>query len=240
MAERYFIGTSGFNYRHWKGKFYPKEISQKDWLSFYSKNFNTVEINYSFYRWPSQKTIKRWYESSPENFKFTLKAPRTITHIRQIKNTEKWVKNFYKLSSLLKEKFGCILFQLPPKMGFDLKNFEKLKKFLKSLDRKKENVIEFRDESWWNEEIYNLLEEQNVCFCIVNGLGMPKDIILTSNIAYFRFHGAHYSTCYSKREMKDYASEMKKLKVKKIFAYFNNDAMAFAVRNANELKNFIL
>jgi len=114
MKTEYLVGTSGWNYDHWKGRFYPEDLSKKGWFDFYAKAFNTVEVNYSFYRWPSEKTMTGWYERAPEDFKFTLKAPRTITHVKKIVNVEKWVKDFYGLTALLKEKAGCHLFQLPP------------------------------------------------------------------------------------------------------------------------------
>lgn len=236
MIKKYLIGTSGWNYPHWTGKFYPKNISKKDWFDFYSKNFNTVEVNYSFYRWPSKKTMEKWYKEAPRNFKFTLKAPRTITHIKKLKNTERQIADFYKLSSLLKEKLGALLFQLPPSMKFNDNNFKKFEKFLKSLNKNKDNVIEFRHKSWWNKEVYHLLKKNKITFCIVSGLGMPEEIISTNDIAYFRFHGRNYSTLYPKNAIKKYANIMKNLRCKKIYAYFNNDANAYSIKNARELK----
>ncbi|MDP2925940.1 MAG: DUF72 domain-containing protein [Nanoarchaeota archaeon] len=232
--KEYLIGTSGWNYEHWENRFYPKIISKKEWFNFYSKNFNTVEINYSFYRWPNEKTMKKWYKESPSSFKFTLKAPRTITHVKKLNNTEKWVNDFYKLASLLKEKLACILFQLPPSFNFNINNLNKLKKFLESLDLKIENVIEFRHASWWNKKVFILLKNKAI-FCIVSSQEMPKDVVLTENTAYFRFHGINYSSDYSLNELKKYADKMKKLKCKKVYAYFNNDSNAYAVKNAKQL-----
>jgi len=215
MPKKYFIGTSGFIYEHWKGRFYPKKLLQKDWFGFYNKNFNTVEINYSFYRWPSEKTIKNWHKRASSNFKFTLKAPRIITHVKKLKDPEKQIKKFYKITKELKENEGAHLFQLPPSFKNNEENFERVKKFLDLLDSKKENVIEFRDSSWWEKKTYELLRKNKITFCVVSGLKMPEEVVLTSNIAYFRFHGNNYSSLYSSSTLKRYSKIMKNLKVKK-------------------------
>lgn len=244
--KKYFIGTSGWNYEHWIRRFYPKKLQQKKWLEFYSQHFNTVEINMTFYRWPKESFFKSWYKRTPKDFKFTLKATRLITHIKKLKNVKKLVKDFYKLTSLLKEKLACILWQLPPSFKPNEKNIKKLENFLKLLNKKYKNVIEFRNERWWQPEIYKLLKKYKVCFCIVSGIEMPKDIIVTANFAYFRFHGDNYSSCYTEKQMQDYAKKMKKLanrkskdKIKKIYAYFNNDSNAYAIKNAKQLKEFL-
>ncbi|MFO8016429.1 MAG: DUF72 domain-containing protein [Candidatus Woesearchaeota archaeon] len=236
---KYLIGTSGWNYQHWKKRFYPEDIPKKDWFSHYARNFNTVEVNYSFYRWPSEKTMRKWHDDAPHDFSFTMKAPRTITHIRKLKNVERQVKDFYKLTSLLKDKCGCHLFQLPPSMSFERDNLARLKDLLEALDGRKDNAIEFRHKSWWDPEVYGLLKQYNAAFCIVSGLGMPKDLEATADTAYFRFHGEGYSTRYSAHEIKEYAERMEKLKCRKIYAYFNNDYNAYAVKNAQELRKEI-
>lgn len=237
--KQYLVGTSGWNYKHWKKRFYPEHITKKEWFRFYSQNFSTVEVNYSFYRWPSKNTMKNWYKMSPPGFKFTMKAPRMITHIKKLKNAEKWVKDFYALTKILKEKMGCHLFQLPPNIGFKENNFAKLEQFLKVLDKRKDNVIEFRHDSWWRKEVYELLKEHKTIFCVVSGLGMPKDIASTHKTAYFRFHGKHYTEKYTKGQIENYAKIMKRAKNDKIYAYFNNDFNAYAVKNALQLKGML-
>lgn len=237
--KKYLIGTSGWNYDDWQGKFYPKNLPKTKWLDFYSRTFNTVEVNYSFYHWPNEKTMKKWYQEAPETFKFTLKSPRTITHVRKLKNITQKVKNFYKLTSLLKEKTGCHLYQLPPSFKLNQNNFKKLKNFLKILNKNKDNAIEFRHETWWTDSVYELLKKHKTSFCIVSGLEMPKDIVITSNTAYFRFHGINYSSNYPASTLKKYSKIMKKLKCKKIYAYLNNDTNAYAVKNALTLKKYL-
>ena len=244
--SRYFIGTSGWSYGHWERRFYPKGLQQKKWLEFYSQHFYSVEINMTFYRWPKPSFFLSSYKRTPKDFRFTLKATRLITHIKKLKNVKKLVNDFYKLASLLKEKLACILWQLPPSFKPNGKNIKKLEKFLKLLNKKYKNVIEFRHEDWWQEKFYKLLEKYNVCFCIVSGIEMPKDVVVTSGIVYFRFHGDNYSSCYTEKQMKDYAEKMKKIvnrkskdKIKEIYAYFNNDSNAYAIKNAKQLKRFL-
>lgn len=239
QERRYFIGTSGWNYAHWKVLFYPAGLSQKRWFGFYAKKFDTVEINYSFYRWPQEKTLLKWYNEAPTNFQFTMKVPKTITHIRKFHEVGEKVQEFYKLTDLLQEKAACYLFQAPPSMQFTEKNFVKLEQFCKTLDKARKNVIEFRDESWWNEEVYDLLKKYQVIFCITSGLGMPNDIIVTTKIAYFRFHGESYATEYSKKELEYYAEIMQKLACEQVYAYFNNDPNAYATYNAAELQRLL-
>jgi len=234
--KKFFIGTSGWNYEHWLKRFYPKKLPQKQWLEFYSKYFNTVEINMTFYRWPKSSFFASWYKRTPKGFKFTIKATRLITHIKKLKNVGKLVKDFYKLVDRLKEKLACILWQLPPNFKPTEANIQRLEKFLKFLNKKYRNVIEFRHESWWQEKIYRLLRKHNVCFCIVSGIGMPEKIVVTSKIAYFRFHEGKNSGCYSASQLRDYSNKMKKIKVSEVYAYFNNDSSAYAVKNAIQLK----
>src|SRR6056297_2535720 len=129
----------------------------------------------------------------------TMKANRSITHRRRFKDTADLVENFYNRADLLKDKLGCILFQTPPPFRNNDENYTRLKKFLESLNSNYKNVFEFRHESWWDEQVYNLLTNYNCGFCTVSGLNMPNSVQLTSNIAYFRFHGPQeaYASKYS-------------------------------------------
>ncbi len=237
--KRIFIGTSGWSYKHWAEKFYPKDIAKKDWFGFYTRNFGTVEINYSFYRWAKESTIKNWYKKAPKNFYITMKAPKTITHIKKLNDVNEKVGDFYRLTDLLHEKKGCHLFQLPPFIKYNKESFEKIQHFCESLNPKEMNVIEFRYKGWWKDKVYNLLKEYNVIFCIVSGLEMPDDIITTTETAYFRFHGQKYLSNYSDEELKNYAQKIKELDCKKIYCYFNNDINAYAPNNAKKLLNLL-
>lgn len=239
MAKQYLIGTSGWNYRHWKGNFYPEDIKKKDWFSYFAKTFDTVEVNYSFYNWPKKEVLERWKDNSPNGFKYTMKAPRLITHLKKLKGVEKLVRDFYDLTSALGNKCGCHLFQLPPSFVYNENNVDKLKKFLDSLDGRKDNAIEFRHSSWWCDEIYRLLKKYNVGFVMVDGLGMPNDTVITGDIAYLRLHGENYGGNYSKKVLKEYADTLKKKKCKKVYVYFNNDDQGYAPKNALELRSLL-
>lgn len=229
------IGTSGWNYKHWKGDFYPEEIKQKDWFGHYLKKFNSVEINYSFYRWPSEKTLENWNNVSTEDFCFTMKAPRMITHVKKLNDVKKLVNDFYNLTNKLKDKIGMHLFQMPGSFKYTKDNFEKVKKFLDELDNEKENVIEFRETGWWNKEVFNLFKEKKVTFCSVSGFGMPEEIVKTTNTIYIRFHGANYSGNYSDEQLRKWAKKIVESKAKKTYIYFNNDLGGFAPKNALSL-----
>src|SRR5690606_9874997 len=151
------IGTSGWNYKHWKKNFYPADLPQKKWLEFYYGKFKTVELNNSFYRLPEEKTFDNWRKSTPEDFIFSVKASRYITHIKKLIDEEP-LKEFLKRTKFLKEKLGPILFQLPPGWKY---NEERFDAFLKILPDKFKFIFEFRNESWWNDNVINKLKEHN-------------------------------------------------------------------------------
>ena len=152
---KYFLGCSGWYYHHWKDLFY-KGLPQKDWFKHYAATFNTVELNSTFYRFPKQSTAKGWYKKSPKEFVYSVKANKIITHMKKFKETQRLVKDFYNVVEELKEKLGCLLFQLPPNLRF---NPKKLKEILSQLDPEKKNVLEFRHPSWWNKEVFEALKE---------------------------------------------------------------------------------
>lgn len=229
-----FIGTSGWNYKHWKGNFYPEEISQKGWLKYYCEYFGTVEINSTFYRWQKESTIKKWKIETPERFIFTVKAPRTITHIKKLVNIKDQIKDFYNLLSNLENKIGCILFQLPPSFDYNEKNFTKIKDLAAVIDNKKTNVIEFREKNWWNKNVFDFLKNNNLVFCSVSGNGMPENIIADGKVVYIRFHSGEENGNYSDEQLKFYAGKIRKIN-KPVYVYFNNDAKAYAIKNALQL-----
>lgn len=236
MEQRYIVGTSGWNYSHWKKNFYPEDIKKKDWFRYYTRYFDTVELNNTFYRWPSEKALKNWKEQAPAGFKYTIKAPRLITHLKRLKDPDQYVPDFYSSTDELGNSKGCHLFQLPPSFKKTETNIERLRAFLEKVDGRKDNAVEFRDPSWWSDEIYEICNSYKVIFCSVFGLEMPDQIIKTSEKAYVRFHGLDYSTKYSEQEISVFAERIKALEAKKTFVYFNNDANAYAVFNALQLK----
>ena len=220
-------------------EFYPEKLSKSIWLEYYSKQFNTVEINNTFYRFPSEKTIEGWYNKTPDNFKLTLKANQVITHRRRFKNTQSTVNHFYSLAKILDEKLGCILFQIPPQKSKDI---DFLKNAVEQFDISKNNIIEFRHPSWFDEEVYDLLNEFEVGFCSVSSANLPDDLIVTTNITYVRFHGVgseKYHYLYSDKELKKWADKLKESNSDHIFCYFNNDYHANAPKNAQMLQKMM-
>ena len=175
--KKYFLGCSGWYYNDWAGKFYPEKLNKSKWLEYYSKHFNTVEINNTFYRFPNEKTVKGWYNRTPDDFKITLKANQLITHRKRFKNTQSTINRFYGLAEILEDKLSCILFQFPP---FKSKDIDFLKNAINQFDISKNNVIEFRHPSWFDKEVYNVLNEFNVSFCSFHLLSFQKNLINTS------------------------------------------------------------
>lgn len=235
-----FIGTSGWIYSHWEGIFYPGKLSSNDKLVFYSKHFNTAEINYSFYHLPRKTTFQNWYRITPKDFIFSVKASRFITHIKRLNGVEEPLKNFIENAKELKEKLGPILFQFPFSFKAGKKEIERFKKFLDLLKKFKFLfAFEFRHESWFIEKIYNLLKKYNFALVIADSSRYPKAEISTANFVYFRFHGptSLFSSKYSKEQLKNFAQLIRKFlkQEKDIFCYFNNDFSGYAIENAKEL-----
>lgn len=239
MKTKYFLGCSGWYYTDWKGRFYPEKLGKSKWLEFYSKQFNTVEINSTFYRFPSEKTVEGWYHKTPENFKFTLKANQVITHRRRFKNTQNTLNRFYNLAKILNEKLGCILFQLPPQKSKDV---DFLKNAVQQFDHSQNNIVEFRHASWFDSEVYDLLNEEGVGFCSVSSHDLPDDLITAASIVYVRFHGKgtlKYQYTYSAEELNEWADKLKESCSKHVFCYFNNDYNANAPENCKMLREMI-
>ena len=240
MSTKYYIGCSGWHYEHWRGMYYPEELSKPKWLSFYAQQFNTVELNNSFYRLPSEKAFGTWRESTPDDFIFAVKVSRFITHIKRLRSLGPAVEDFLVRASLLGQKLGPLLYQLPPSMK---RNDELLQGFLSSLPPKYQHVIEFRHKSWIDGAVFDILRRHNVGLCIFDMPGFSCPLVATSDFAYIRFHGSEglYSSCYSDEELSRWAEDIARLgqKVKASYIYFNNDAQAFAVENAMKLRNFL-
>jgi len=231
-----FIGTSGWNYPHWKYIFYPENLDQKEWLIYYANFFNAIELNVTFYRNIKENTFKKWYKITPKNFYFVAKGPRLITHIKRLKNTKKEVNLFFENVLLLKEKLTCILWQLPPKYKKNLKILENFLKIIKKYKIK--GAFEFRNTSWFDKETYDLLKSYNFALCIIDSDCWQSIREITANFTYIRFHGKNglYSGNYSIDYLKEYADFIKKINLD-TFVFFNNDAYGYAIKNALDFKN---
>ncbi len=240
-----YIGTSGWQYYHWKNRFYPENLASKDLLKFYSKHFKTVEVNTSFYHLTKKSTFEKWYQESNKNFLFAVKLYRLFTHFRKLnlkKEDEKILKTFCKNVSSLKEKLGPILIQLPP--SFKNKSF--LIDFIKTLKRVIKKIfknppliaIEIRNKNLLNQDVYSFFKKEKIIFVISDSPRWPTEIVKTTNAVYVRFHGKPiiFASKYSTKELKDYAEKIKRLKPKILFVYFNNDAQGYAIDNAFTFK----
>ena len=240
MAKgKIYVGTSGWNYKHWQGNFYPEDLKHKEWLKFYSEKLKTVEINNSFYQLPDTKTFKNWKDITPKKFMFSVKGSRYITHMKKLKDPKQSGKKLFTRIKHLKSKLGPVLFQLPPKWRFNKERFEK---FLKSLSGRYRYTFEFRDQSWWNDEALELLKKHNAAFCIYELAGTitPKEI--TADFIYIRLHGPgnKYQGNYSKRELSGWAGAITNWQKKKdVYIYFDNDDSGYAVKNAMELSGMV-
>jgi uncharacterized protein YecE (DUF72 family) len=235
------IGCSGWNYKHWRGRFYPKEVAQDQWFEIYASVFNTVEINNTFYHLPEARTFKAWRAQAPDGFLYAVKANRFITHMKKLKGVKAPLRKFLDRARLLREHLGPILYQLPPRWRL---NRERLESFLDLLPEDLLHVLEFRDPSWLAPEVFQSLEEREVSFCahdmpgVGSSSGTPRQAI--GPIAYVRFHGVgrKYSGGYPEPTLRSWDRWMKQQAHmgKDVYAYFNNDAEAHAVRDARRLK----
>jgi len=188
MAVR--IGTSGYNYPEWKGSFYPATISAAKMLPYYAERFSTVEINYTFYRMPSEKTVAGWSLATPQDFKLTLKAPRRITHEARLRSCEESVRQFLAVASTLGGKLGALLFQLPPNLKKDV---GLLDAFLPTLTRGAPAAFEFRHPSWFDAEIFDRLRARNIALCVADSEKLSTPVEITADYAYFRLRDEGYT-----------------------------------------------
>jgi uncharacterized protein YecE (DUF72 family) len=184
------IGTSGYNYPEWKGSFYPSDLPVAKMLPYYAARFPTVEINYTFYRMPSEKLAGGWAAQTPSPYKLTLKAPRRITHDNRLKNVESLVTGFCQVAGTLGDKLGALLFQLPPNLKKDLATFDA---FLADLPPKVCAAFEFRHASWLDEEVFQRLSARNLALCVADSEKMSAPVRVTADYAYFRLRDEGYT-----------------------------------------------
>jgi len=184
------VGTSGYNYPEWKGSFYPQKLPAAGMLPFYAERFSTVEINYTFYRMPSEKILAGWARETPQRFKLTLKAPKRITHDARLRDCAEPLQRFLDLTNTLGTKLGALLFQLPPYFRKDL---EILDAFLETLPARCCAAFEFRHLSWLDDEVYVRLKARNLALCIADGEKMSTPVRITADYAYFRLRDEGYT-----------------------------------------------
>ena len=217
-----------------------KTFPQTKWFDHYCEHFNTLELNVTFYRFPKISFLENWYNKSPDEFLFSVKAPRIITHYKQFLNSERQLQEFYEtVEEGLKNKLGCILFQLLASVGFSEENLDRI---INALDNSFTNAVEFRNISWWNEKVFIAFTKKKIIFCGVSINKLPDEPVIVSDAVYYRFHGVpklYYST-YKEEEIKKVADLIiNAKKIKKAFIYFNNTASLAAIENAGLLQRYI-
>ncbi len=237
---KWHIGCSGFHYREWKGIFYPEGMAQKKWFEFYGMQFNTVELNATFYRFPRLTTLERWHEVSPPDFSFSVKAPRLVTHYRQFNNCETLLTDFYgTVQNGLKEKLGPVLFQLPPSFAYSAANLDRI---VENIHTGADNVVEFRNPGWWKKEVYETLKIKKIIFSGISYPLLPETVVVNNSKIYYRFHGIPklYYSGYGDDVLKKTADTiLKNKRVKEVYLYFNNTASAAAIENAMWIKKYV-
>lgn len=236
----WWIGCSGFHYKHWRNIFYPEGLAMKNWFNYYCEHFNAVELNVTFYRFPRVPFLKTFYKRSPEDFRFAVKAPRGITHYKKFVNATSLMNSFYTtVNKGLKEKLGCILFQLHPRTVY---SEEKMEHIISCLDPAFPNVVECRHESWWKEKVYKAFASHHISFCGISHPTLPDNVVVNDALVYYRFHGTPelYKTPYEKEFLQKVVDDIRrKRKSKEIFLFFNNDIDVNAPRNAREIKEMV-
>lgn len=237
----FYIGTSGWTYDHWKGRFYPEGLARTKWFEHYCKSFSTVEINATFYRKFNDQVYFNWKNNVPKYFRYVLKTPRIITHRKYLVNADYEIIDFVKSASLLNDKLGLILLQLAPQTKY---NPELLKKTIMLFGSPQKLAIEFRSKVWFTEEIYSLLKESGAVYCNADSPKSSLNDWITSDTAYIRLHGREkwYACNYSEKELLEISLLLKEFiekGVKKIYVFFNNDYEGYAPENALKLKQIL-
>ena len=243
---RLFIGTSGWTYSSWKGLFYPEDLPTRRYLEFYADEFDSTEVNYSFYHLPRISTYEKWVAQVPELFIFSLKSSRFITHVKRLVNVEDPWTRFVQNALVLGSHLGPVLLQFPPSFRCDRKRLEAFLKISQppaSKSHPVKLVFEFRHESWFTEEIFSLLHQHNAALCIADSPRYPRGDKVTADFVYMRFHGRRklFVSNYTVAEMNEEAKQIRRYlrEGRDVYVYFNNDAKGHAVGNARTLRRLV-
>ncbi len=238
--SHWYLGTIGFSYKDWVGQFYPIGTGQRGYLSYYSKVFNSVELDTTFHSIPQHRTVQTWSATTPSEFKFCLKTPRVITHELGLKGTQGLMNEFIESISPLQEKTGPILIQLPP--SYSQEYFSVLNEFLEILPHSQQYAIEFRHPSWYNQKTAQLLTQYRVCWVSVDYPNIPKQINLTSDFIYIRWIGINGMYRHHTHERVDKTNQLRSWiqvinpfleQIPTVYGFFNNDYAGFAAGTCN-------
>jgi len=233
------VGCSGWRYWKWRDSFYAN-VPQDQWFAQYLKRFDTVEINASFYSWPTVANVQAWRrQPGRKRFVYTVKVCELITHVKRFKGTKTLIRDFGIIADILGERMGCFLFQLPPSYRYTKARLDAI---VTQLDPKRRNVVEFRHASWWNEDVYEAFRKAGIIFCSCSGPRLPDELIRTADDVYIRLHGPKrwYRHDYSKSELTTWATRIEASGAKRFWIYFNNDNEAHAPKNATALRRMLV
>lgn len=238
---RYFIGTSGWTYDDWKGLFYPPTLPKTKWFEYYARQFNSVEINATFYRFFKDDTYQKWKQKAPPGFGYVLKAPQLITHRKNLLDVEDTIRSFYQSCLLLEDSFEMILLQVSPKMPYDPARLENA---LRQFPDPTQVAVEFRRAEWYRPETLGMLASLGVTVCNVDSPQHPITRLVTSTRAYLRMHGRRrwYADRYTPAELEEIAAAVNELTRKgaeRVYIFFNNDFNANAPENALALRQIL-
>src|SRR5262245_15630999 len=221
-------GTSGYSYKEWLGHFYPEKLPADQMLRYYAGRLPTVEINNTFYRMPAEALLERWAGEVPAGFAFTLKAPRRITHMKQLNEAGPSAAEFTRRAEVLGDKLGVLLFQLPPYMKKDL---ARLRDLLAALPRGRRAALEFRHDSWRDDEVYKTLEEHGAALCVAETDEGDTPFVCTSEFAYLRLR----RTRYDDSELRAWVDRIGRQPLQRAYVYFKHEDEGFAARFAEQL-----
>ncbi len=238
MVE-YRIGCSGWSYKHWRGNFYPKALPASRWLEHYASCFDTVELNNTFYRLPSESAVRGWSGRSPPGFSFSVKVSRLITHYSRLRGVEEALQTFLDRIRPLGDRLGPLLYQTPPAFARD---DARLSAFLSLLPPGLVHAFEFRNDSWWVDPVFDILREHGAAFCIYNMGEVSTPVVATCPDVYVRFHGpeSSYASSYSEAALADWRRRLDSLSGgERAWVYFNNDVGGHAPRDALTLKRLV-
>lgn len=236
------IGTSGWSYDHWTGVLYPPGTPPAKRLELYTREFDTVELNASHYRWPRDATFASWRSRLPAGFRMSVKAPRGLTHAKRLSSPEAWIQRIAASWHELRDRRGVLIVQLPPTMERD---DERLDWFLASLPSWVQVAVEMRHPSWHVEQVFELLARHGAAYCVMSGAALPCVLRSTAPLVYVRLHGpSHdglYEGSYSDNELAWWADRIREWERtgEEVYAYFNNDGHGYAVRNAQRLRELL-
>src|SRR5262249_22395771 len=241
MPARLWIGTSGWIYRDWRGRFYPEKLPARRWFEYYARAFQTVEINNTFYCSPPGSTFAKWTRQAPAGFRYAVKANRFLTHQKKLRDPTEPLARVLSMARLLGSHLGPILYQLPPFWNCDV---SRLAEFLAELPKDLEHVVEFRNGSWYTEEIRDLLSRHGIGLCLHDMRGSVPPDWVTGPIVYIRLHGPaakRYAGRYPQSTLEKWAQRIRTYgeHATNIYVYFNNDYHAHAIVNARELRDLL-